>query len=368
MKKVVLVGLGHAHLHVLTRTADFARAGAELVLIDPGDFWYSGLATGLLSGNARPEDDRIGAKAFASACGARLIKGGAVELDPQKRHLVLEGGDTLDYDVVSFNTGSVVSTPFPVDGTVWRAKPIKGLWALAQRLEGSSDARSLAVIGGGVTGCELMSNISARFGDGLALTLVSGADRLMDGWPKGAGRAMQRLFEERGVKLKLGSGVRSISAEQIALENGEVVAADMVLLATGLAATPLMAQLGLPFDDLHGLRVTSELHSVANENVFAVGDCAEIAGRELPKIGVFGVRAAPVLAHNLLARVKGGRLRQFRPQSVWFSALNLGDGTGLASWGPIWWQGKSALWLKNRFDYGFMRRYQKIARCEGQTR
>lgn len=362
MKKIVLVGLGHAHLHVLTKASDFVAAGAELILIEPGDFWYSGLATGLLSGRARPEDDRVDAADFAAACGGRLIKARVESLDPSMRQVVLENGDRIDYDAVSFNVGSTVSVPFAVNGeNVWTAKPIPGLWRLAQRLDTPPPVHSLAVVGGGVTGCELISNLSARFGPGLDMTLIAGSDRLMGGWPVGAARAMQRLLETRGVTVKLGCKVQNVSAGQIHLEGGKIVAADEVLLATGLAAAPVMGRLSLPFDARHGLGVNARLHSDVDENVFAVGDCAEIAGHELPKIGVFGVRAAPVLAHNLLARVAGGPLRAFQPQTVWFSALNLGDGTGLAGWGPAWWRGKSALWLKNRFDYGFVRRYQKIA-------
>ena len=56
---VVLVGAGHAHLHIANQAADYANAGARLVLIDPGAFWYSGMATGLLGGRYAPEDDQI---------------------------------------------------------------------------------------------------------------------------------------------------------------------------------------------------------------------------------------------------------------------------------------------------------------------
>ena len=56
---VVLVGAGHAHLHIANQAADYVDAGARLILIDPGKFWYSGMATGLLGGRYEPEDDQI---------------------------------------------------------------------------------------------------------------------------------------------------------------------------------------------------------------------------------------------------------------------------------------------------------------------
>jgi hypothetical protein len=75
-------------------------------------------------------------------------------------------------------------------------------------------------------------------------------------------------------------------------------------------------------------------------------------------LGVFGVRGAPVLRHNLMAAAAGTSCREFRPQRVWLSILNLGNGEGLLSWGPLWWQGRVSMWLKDRLDRRFMEKYR----------
>ena len=49
-KRLVLAGAGHAHLYTLKRIAEFTRRGYEVVVVAPDDFWYSGLATGVLGG------------------------------------------------------------------------------------------------------------------------------------------------------------------------------------------------------------------------------------------------------------------------------------------------------------------------------
>jgi len=86
-----------------------------------------------------------------------------------------------------------------------------------------------------------------------------------------------------------------------------------------------------------------------------VGDCSVMDAAPRPPSGVFGVRAAPILLHNLLAARGGARL-PYRPQRRWLSIMDLGDRTGLAVRGRIWWLGRSALWLKRRLDVGFVRR------------
>ena len=111
--------------------------------------------------------------------------------------------------------------------------------------------------------------------------------------------------------------------------------------------------------------MTPALHTPADDRVFAVGDCADIRGPGvpdggLPKVGVFGVRAAPVLLRNLAARAKGDPLKNYKPQRVWFASQNLGDGTGLASYGPLHWRGRSALLIKRGIDRRFMARYRAL--------
>ena len=64
-KHVVLVGAGHAHLHVAKCAAAFGR----LTLIDPGLFWYSGIATGMLGGTYDRADDVIDPKTLVERHG-----------------------------------------------------------------------------------------------------------------------------------------------------------------------------------------------------------------------------------------------------------------------------------------------------------
>ena len=75
-------------------------------------------------------------------------------------------------------------------------------------------------------------------------------------------------------------------------------------------------------------------------------------------VGVYAVREAPVLCHNLLASLGGRPLRRFRPRRRFLLILNLGDGTGLLTWGPFSWHSRLAFWLKDRIDCAFLRAYQ----------
>ena len=372
MRDVVLVGLGHAHLFVASQADRFRAAGLRVTLIDDGEFWYSSIGSGLLGGRYERADDVIEAEPFARGLGIAFRRGRAERIDRARREVVLEGGGRVPYDLVSLNVGSRVAPPFPIEGggdeqRVWFPKPIRGLLDLRERLRGAfarGDPVSWLTVGGNHSGCELTLNalaLARAEGGALDATLVADADELVTNEPRGARRAMRDALERAGCAVRTGVRVERIEGCAAVMAGGERLPFDRALVATGLAASPLVMACDLPADPREGLRVTPALHAPNDDRVFAAGDCASIVGYDLPKVGVFGVRASPALASNLLARAANKPLRRYRPQPVWFAAQNLGDGTGLASWGPLWWRGRSALALKDWNDRRFMERYRRMA-------
>ena len=118
-----------------------------------------------------------------------------------------------------------------------------------------------------------------------------------------------------------------VEAGAVHLEGGERLPADAVVWVAGAAALPIFAGSGLETDERGFVRIRPTLQCLGHDEVFAVGDCAAwTAGPGLAKAGVYAVRQGPVLAHNLIARIRGERLRAYRPQRDFLSLLNLGDG------------------------------------------
>ncbi|SKA20641.1 NAD(P)/FAD-dependent oxidoreductase [Consotaella salsifontis] len=362
-RRVVLVGAGHAHLALILAADRFRSAGAELVIVDPGRFWYSGRASALLGGTIEADEDTVNIGELCAACGVRLITGRAVGLDGRERTVFLEEGQPVGYDLASFNVGSVVGAPFPVrSDNVWPVKPVSGLLRLRQALEAARRPISIIVVGGGASGCEIAANLAGlaeRRRLDLHITLVGRGERLLPSAPSGAGAYMERRLRAGGCRLVLGRKVDSVQGQRVVLDDGGALAFDHCVLATGLVAAPLVGRLGLPVDPAGGLLVAPTLASLADARVFAAGDCAAIDGHPLPKVGVYGVRAAPVLLANLLSSLSGAPLRSYRPQRRFLSILDLGDGAGLALRGRLWFPGRAMGWWKRRLDGVFLAKYQR---------
>ena len=146
---------------------------------------------------------------------------------------------------------------------------------------------------------------------------------------------MARILERRGVRLALRSPVVRVGSQAVTTAEGKQLPYDFLVHATGLTPPALLRATGLPTTADGALLVDRFLRSVADPRVFGGGDCVALQGRGLAKVGVYAVREAPVLCHNLLATLQGRPLRRFRPQRRFLLILNLGDGTGLLTGGPF---------------------------------
>jgi NADH dehydrogenase FAD-containing subunit len=357
--RVVLAGAGHAHLLVLKHAGALRAAGVEPILVAPPTFHYSGLATAVLSGALPPGRAMLDVCALASRCGVPYLSAEVVAVDRGARRLHLSDGQDLAYDAVSFNIGSVTGagSDLPGEGEVWPVKPLSGLAGLRARLDASLADRvspSILVAGGGPTGFEVAAALAGRVERaGLSPRVLILRRSTPDWAPRRALARLSAALQRRGILQTSGEAAFRRPGE-VLLSDGGTLPYDLLVRATGLRAPDVIADLGLPLSEDGRLEVAPTLQSPADPRVFAVGDCAVITRSPRPAAGVFGVRAAPILARNLAALGAGGRLTTYAPQSRWLSILDLGDGTGLALRGRLWSLGRGALMLKRRLDLGFV--------------
>lgn len=368
---IALVGAGHAHLYVAARARNLVERNARVVLIDPGTFWYSGLATGMLGGMYTADEDQLDPKALIEANGGEFIGGRVKLVDAHAQRLHLASGETLEYDYLSLNVGSRVNTAAIAgaqsDPSVWSVKPVSNLWRLREHLEArfrAGETPHVAVVGGGPTGSEVAANLAAlseKHAANMPITLVTHSKQLIKQAPEGAAKRLYRNLTRRGVDVQFNTRIARREAGTLVTGDGRLVAADVVVLAIGLEADPLVSKANLPVNDRQGLRVKQTLQSVADARVFAAGDCASMDGFNLPKLGVFGVRQAEYLYQNISACLQRGDLQEYQPQKHYLAILNLGDDTAIATWGAFWWHGRASMWLKNTIDKKFIQDYRRLS-------
>lgn len=363
--RLVLLGAGHGHLGLLLKSRRLRAQGFRVTLASPPIFRYSGLASGVLSGRFAPSDDEIDVGAFARRHGVEHLPVEAVSVDRAARRVQLADGRLVGFDLLSLNVGSAVERGAFGDEAagVWSAKPLDSLFRLREQVEAdialSGVAPRILVAGAGQTGLETaaaLAGLARRWGVRPDVAVVGDPHAGgSGGGGSGGWRSLHAHLASAAIRITDGRVV-AWDGRSAQLASGRCLGARHLVLATGLVAHPLVARLGLPVDPDGRLIVDATLRTPRDRRVFAVGDCAVIDRDWRPAVGVFGVRAAPVLAHNLAAAYGAVPLRPFRPQRRWLSIMDLGDGFGFATRGDRWRLGRDMLWLKTALDRAFLRR------------
>lgn len=371
-RDLVLVGGGHAHALVLKAWGMDPLPGVRLTVINPGATApYTGMLPGHVAGHYGRDDLEIDLVRLCRHAGARIIFDKAVGIDRARREVMLKGRGPVGYDVASIDVGITAAMDLPGFGDhAIGVKPLDiyaARWRdfLEQVAQGQL-APDVAVIGGGVAGCELaMAMAFALRGKGVTprVTVIEAGPQI-SGVGATARKRMLRAMAGLGIAVKTSAKVLRVGADQVELQGQEPVAAALCVGAAGAFAHGWIAETDLPQRDGF-IEIGPDLGVIGDESLFAVGDCAVMPLAPRPKAGVFAVRAAPILHHNMRAALSGGRRKTWRPQKNYLKLISLGEKSAMAEKfgftlaGPFMWR-----W-KDRIDRAFMDRLSDLPKMAG---
>jgi dihydrolipoamide dehydrogenase len=201
--------------------------------------------------------------------GVEWVKGKGTFRDANT--LAVEGAEDVGFASAIVATGSFPIRP-PIAGLdSERCVDSTGLLAQAEV------PRRLAILGGGIIGCEFASIFNTF---GTEVTIVEMLDRLIPQEDEDASKELAKQFGKRGISLQLGkqcTGVEDTgSGLVVRFGEDESVEVDLMLVSVGRA--PLVSGLGLEeagvsFDSRKGIGADDHRRTSA-QHIYAVGDCA----------------------------------------------------------------------------------------------
>ncbi|MEO3800381.1 FAD-dependent oxidoreductase [Nonomuraea sp. B1E8] len=277
------------------------------------------LLSNVLAGSSRPEQVRLVDSSWYDAHDVEAVFGSTVtRIDRQAGHVVTDGGRREPYDVLVLATGSDAIVP-PIPG-VERAIPFRTLGDCERIMAAAGHARRAVVVGGGLLGVEAARGLAGR---GLPVTLLHLAGHLMERQlDVEAGEVLGETLAGLGVEIRTGVSAEAVREDGVLLAGGELVAADLVVLACGVrpvtgpaAAAGLRVRRGVVVDD--------ELRT-DDPSIFAIGECAEHDGTVYGLVAPAWEQAA--VAADVItggkARYRGSRLvTRLKARSVELAAM-----------------------------------------------
>ncbi|HEY2911511.1 MAG TPA: FAD-dependent oxidoreductase, partial [Gemmataceae bacterium] len=245
---------------------------------------YNRILLARIIGGGSADDITLKSRDWYAERGVGFRSGTLVaKIDPAARTLHTTDGETERYDVAVFATGSRPVVPALEGLKIACGKPKAGTFVFrtvddCERIRTAARPGSSAVVlGGGLLGLEAAKALCDL---GLHVTVVHRSATLMNKQVDAAGGAfLRRAVERTGIFIRTGSAVAVRGDDRvtgIALESGEVLPADLLVLACGIRPRTDAAQAsGVPVKT--GI-VVNDLLATAVPGAFALGECAEHNG------------------------------------------------------------------------------------------
>ena len=369
MKRLILIGGGHAHVEVLRRFGVQPQAHVELVLVSPHpEMPYSGMLPGWIAGHYTRGDCHIDLARLARFARCRWLRTACNGVNADARLVFCENGQSLPFDLVSVDIGSrspALETPGAVEHAL-SVKPIDrfmATWEEICRMAAAGHApRHIAMVGAGAAGTEVVLSMQHRLREiAPALQpefeLIGDGPDLLSGHNASARTILKRVLEARGVRLRSNSLVERVEHGRLQLHDGSAISTELIVWATGASPALWPRSVGLATDERGFILVNAALQSVSHPAVFAAGDIATVRNHPRPKSGVFAVRAGPPLERNLRLALQDLPPIAWQPQRHALALISTGDRHAIASHGNFALQGDWVWRWKNRIDRRFMRRY-----------
>jgi NADH dehydrogenase len=280
--KILIIGGGFAGFWAAVAGRRIAGPQAEVTLVSPEPV----LEMRPRLYEARPETLGVPLPPLLHDVNVGFVRGKAVQLDTAARAVTLAAGDRLPYDRLVVATGSRMRRP-PVPGAEaafsvdTQAEAIAFDRRLGEIVRDVAEP-TIAVVGAGFTGIELALELRDRLlahgagsvAERLRIVLIDRAATVGPELGPGPRPEIEAALAAAGVELRLGADVRALAADRVSFAGGSVLAADAVVLATGMAASPFASEVPGARDNLGRIVVDAALRAPAAPEVFVAGDAA----------------------------------------------------------------------------------------------
>jgi NADH:ubiquinone reductase (non-electrogenic) len=305
----------------------------------------------------------------------RFFQAACTGIDPAARRITCRNDVefTLDYDLLVIAVGSVNST-FGIPGVADHALFLKELddarrirQSVLQALESASlpgltleeRARRVqfVICGGGPTGVEFAAELhdllfaeARRYFPDLArlarITVVEAGPEILTAFDEKLRRYAWEVFERQRIEVRTRAPVVRVEHDSIELQGGERISYGLLVWSAGVGPAELVRNLPFEKDGRSRLLTDDYFRVLGCPDIYALGDCATLAGQNLPATAQVAMKEGRYLAQALNRRAQGKKVAPFEYSHLGMLAYLGGNraladlpnfkGAGWAAW--LFWR------------------------------
>lgn len=358
MKRLIMIGLGPVHLHVLHAFARQRVASAQVIWLSSSDkAVMPGQEAACVAGDAKLSDlawelPPIWRAADVTRCAASVVQWNTAD-----RQLHLSDGQVLNYDALSLDVSALVDRD-----AIPGARPL-GLFTrppeffldMVERLIDLAQERALNVVtvGQGAAAFEVTLALATRLrrtgSGGSRVAWVTGGGDALENFPGPLRERALGELKRAGVTV-LRAACTSIEPEHVCLDNGARLACDAPVLALAARLPQGLVDSGVLLTDTGEVDTHATFQARSHPTLFASHTGAGLSAVGPGDTPAHAAQVGAALAENLRRYIGGGELLPFVAPARPGATLS---GPGHQAWvysGTHVWGGRLGGWWKRRSD------------------
>lgn len=372
-RHVLLAGGGHAHAVALRLLSEKpANPSIQLTVVSPTtQNMYSGALPGVIAGHWPATAIGVNIPALCAAAGATFRNDAVYGINPDERTATLASGETLSFDHMSLDIGSLIrplNIPDP-DELIVPIRPIGHFlsrWNEAlETMSNGTAPPAVMIVGAGLAGIEVCLAIHYRlireFPNPPRVFLVDARNEIAATSHPALRKKLYRALRRAGIECLTETRLEACTGGKAILNNGQSVSVALIVNCAGSAPHAWVTDTGL--NTVNGrVEVDECLRSTSHPDIWAAGDTCFFRAHPLEPAGVFAVRAGPVIADNIRRFSIGEPLSAFHPQSDYLKLVSLGRRSAIAEKFGFTLEGGWVWSLKKSIDFSFLRAHDLSSR------
>ncbi len=359
-KKVVIIGGGFGGIQA-ARTLQKHNSLVDVVLITKQENFLYYPALYKLAGKEATTYSQIKIKEMIPP-GVSVIYDEVIGIKKDTKKLNFVDRADESYDILILAMGSVTED-FGTPGVreymcqFRTLEDIRCLRGLIGSHSSNNHTEPIIVVGGGPTGVELAACIQDIFDkergtrdeSHVHVAIIEGSPSVVSQLPEKARYKIKKRLVKMGLDVYTTTRVTSYDGHILKTSTGEF-ATKTVIWAAGLAAHPLLKDVGAEYDKKGRVIVNDYLETTIDDNIFAIGDSASTVRSGLAQTAIHDGR---FVARSIIQKIKHKSRSIYRVPSVGY-AVPVGPRWGIASFGPFIISGFLGSLIRDFIDFRYL--------------
>lgn len=357
MKNVIIIGGGYGGLRAAEQLSK--NKYLRITIVDQNPYHYMQTeAYGFIAGRFDMSEIAVNIQAFADGLSdnVHFVQDKATGIDEVEQMVLLERKGRLSYDYVIVAVGARTNFFSFIKGARENSFGVKHIEralgfrrAFEERLYDKLQDKKfdqigdlhIAIAGAGLSGVEIAAEMAFVLesvkkilpdqSNDFTITLVDAADTILPGMHPYIIETTQKRLDDLGVVTMTKAFIDHVDPHEITFKGGEKLTFDFMIYTAGVKGNDFVDAFNVEKNRINQIIPDEHLRIPGRENVFIIGDCAQIKdvdGNLLPPTAQVAERCAEYVARCIIQLEKGKALPAFK-ESVDGVFVSLGGQYGV---------------------------------------